>query len=53
VEANRGIGDKLSLILIFGTGWRWVVNFTLRSLYPLEGTLVAVEKTAECATEPA
>ena len=36
-ESELGIGGSggvATLVLNFGTRWRWVVSFTLRLLYP-------------------
>jgi len=44
MKAYRGSRGIALLILNIFTRWRWVVDFTLRSLYPLEGTLYQLNR---------
>jgi hypothetical protein len=41
--AYKGITGIVPLILNFSTRLKWVVNFTLRPLYPGERTAVSAE----------
>jgi hypothetical protein len=52
MEAYRGSRDIAPLVINLGTKWRWVVNFKLRSFYPLERSPVSTEQEAWLATEP-
>jgi hypothetical protein len=42
IVKNWGIGGIAPRILYLGTGWRWVVSFTLWQLYPRERTPLSI-----------
>jgi len=50
-KACRGRRSLAPLTLKFGTRWRWVINFTSRSLYPQEINSVPTELEAGWAPE--
>jgi hypothetical protein len=52
MKKYSGCGGIASPFLILGNGWRWVVNFTRRQLWLLEGTrylLRVAERSGRCA----
>jgi len=52
MKACRGNGSIAPFILKLGTKWRWMVNFTLRLLYPWGKTLVLIGCLAGRALKP-